>query len=66
MLKRDFAIEEAKIDITTIGMVDERCAVLPIEDASMRVWCFERTELIRASVFDTIESGLMQSCERGE
>ena len=56
MLKRELAIEEANIDITTIGMADERCAVLPIEDASMRVRC---TDLIRASVLNTIESGLM-------
>ena len=59
-------IEEANIDSSTFGMADERCAVLPIEDAPMRVWCSEHTGLIRASVLNTIESGLMQSCERGE
>ena len=54
---------KANTDITTIAMADESCAGLLIEGASMRVLRSERTETVRVSVFNTIESGLMQSCE---
>ena len=47
---------KANPDITTIAMADESCAGLLIEGTSMRVLRSERTETVRVSVFNTIES----------